>query len=158
MDIQVRHAARGILLTADEEVLLMRMSFPWRSNDLWILPGGGIEPGESALDAVIREVYEETGLRGTDVLAEVWRREFLVAEAGTLMKQRYFLLPVTRFEPQATALLGAEQDWVREYRWWSVDALAGSAIETEPEGIGFRLRALVAGGVPSEPLDLSGRG
>lgn len=29
----------------------------------WLLPGGGIDPGESAYDAVSREVYEETGIQ-----------------------------------------------------------------------------------------------
>jgi 8-oxo-dGTP pyrophosphatase MutT (NUDIX family) len=28
----------------------------------WVTPGGGIDPGESALDAAVREVAEETGL------------------------------------------------------------------------------------------------
>jgi ADP-ribose pyrophosphatase YjhB (NUDIX family) len=32
-------------------------------NDLWALPGGGMDLGESMSEAVVREVEEETGIR-----------------------------------------------------------------------------------------------
>src|SRR5258708_35971612 len=40
------------------EVLLQRRT----DNNQWGLPGGAMEPGEEPADAVIREVWEETGL------------------------------------------------------------------------------------------------
>ena len=42
-----------------EQVLLTRRT----DNGLWCLPGGGMDPGESAEEACIREALEETGLQ-----------------------------------------------------------------------------------------------
>ena len=49
------------LLLADDRVLLVRHRKGERRYHL--LPGGGVEAGESLSDALIREVAEETGLR-----------------------------------------------------------------------------------------------
>jgi 8-oxo-dGTP pyrophosphatase MutT (NUDIX family) len=41
-----------------EKILLTQRS----DNGQWCLPGGGLDPGESAAENCIREVFEETGL------------------------------------------------------------------------------------------------
>ena len=54
--IDLRVAAYAVI-EADGQVLLSH----WAEGNLWTLPGGGIEPGEHPVDAVVREVHEETG-------------------------------------------------------------------------------------------------
>jgi len=48
----------AIVLNEEREVLLQMRG----DKHAWGLPGGALELGESAEEAVIREVYEETGL------------------------------------------------------------------------------------------------
>lgn len=53
-------ASLGIIFQQDRKsVLLVKR----RDVPVWVLPGGGIESGETPEQAVIREVWEETGLR-----------------------------------------------------------------------------------------------
>jgi 8-oxo-dGTP pyrophosphatase MutT (NUDIX family) len=53
------HGAK-CLITDGDRVLLVRHTYGNRS---WDLPGGGIRPGESPLEAAHREMQEELGLR-----------------------------------------------------------------------------------------------
>lgn len=57
-------AAASIALFRDDCVLLVERSKPPRAG-LWSLPGGHIEPGETAAAAAARELHEETGLAAT---------------------------------------------------------------------------------------------
>ena len=61
-DVQ-RVAAYGLVQRADR-ILLVQLTARTPAPGAWSLPGGGIDHGEHPEDAVIRELYEETGLRG----------------------------------------------------------------------------------------------
>ncbi len=43
-------------------ILLCRIASGYPEEGQWTLPGGGIDWGEHPDDALVREVYEETGL------------------------------------------------------------------------------------------------
>lgn len=60
VDLKVGCAA-AIFDESREKLLMTRRM----DNDQWCLPGGGMEPGESAAECCVREVMEETGLQVT---------------------------------------------------------------------------------------------
>jgi len=53
--------AVGVVVIKDDRILLVKRSKPPKSAE-WSIPGGAQELGETAVDAAIREVYEETAI------------------------------------------------------------------------------------------------
>ena len=52
-----------VICEQDRHILLVR-----KPKCRWTLPGGKVEPGETAAGAAMRELYEETGLEVDDML------------------------------------------------------------------------------------------
>lgn len=63
---------RAIVLDEENRMLMVKQHHD--GKDIWMVPGGGIEEGEGAREAAVREVKEETGL-DVNVTRLVWHVE-----------------------------------------------------------------------------------
>jgi ADP-ribose pyrophosphatase YjhB (NUDIX family) len=54
----IRVAVSAFVLDDADQLLMIRRT----DNDLYAIPGGGLEPGETVTQAAVREVQEETGI------------------------------------------------------------------------------------------------
>jgi 8-oxo-dGTP pyrophosphatase MutT (NUDIX family) len=158
-ELRIRQAVRALLVTPDEHVLLVRFEFP--DATVWSLPGGGLDPGESHIDALHRELIEEVGLHDPVIGAHVWNREHIIPHDDGLwdgQRDRYYLVDASeRFDP-APALsweqLRAER--LHELRWWHLDDIERATLDGvwfSPRALGSHLRALLADGPPAAPID-----
>ncbi|MFL6160995.1 MAG: NUDIX hydrolase [Jatrophihabitantaceae bacterium] len=149
---RLRTAARIFLLDERDRVLLLHDRLDLHREDShWITPGGGLEDGETLIEAAVREVYEETGLRvelpPSAEPAFVDRELFSFAGKHFDQTNHYFLArassaaPVRRMAPtryEAAVGLGS--------RWWTLDELETAPVTRLPlDIVGVIRRALAVG-------------
>lgn len=94
-------SAVAVVVDSQNRVLLTRRAAIMRSfPKAWVMPGGGIDPGESILEGVVREVKEETGLDVSPDSVEpvaMWESCFPTSgqeciDAGTGVKAHYLVV------------------------------------------------------------------
>ncbi|MDF2975771.1 MAG: hydrolase [Actinomycetospora sp.] len=113
----------GVVTDADGRLLLVRRAHDPEAGR-WSLPGGRVEPGETAAGATAREVAEETGLRVAvgDEVGSVRRP----APDG-----RVFVIHDFRCRPLDPDAMPRAGDDAADARW--VDAAAYAALDAAGE-------------------------
>ena len=63
---------RVVILDKENRILMVKQHHD--EKDIWMVPGGGIEEGESSMAAAVREMKEETGL-DVEIDRLIWHTE-----------------------------------------------------------------------------------
>ena len=103
-----------------ERVLIVRRALP-PAQGLHTLPGGVVELGETLVEAVMREVREETGLTIAPVGLAGYR-EAVVRDAAGRIERHFVILPFAARFVAGEIALNAE---LAEARWLLPSELSG---------------------------------
>jgi len=155
-----RLTARVLLLDPADRILLMKGRLPSdpAAPGAWFTVGGGVEPGETVLQAAAREIIEETGLTDTLLGPVVWLGEQTLRDREqrpVRFLEHYVLARSAGGELSRSGWQALEHEFVDDMRWWTRDDLAACPDPVFPRGLADRLIDLIAGRIPPAPLILT---
>lgn len=120
MTLDRQFSAGGVVIRqrpGELEVLLIKDRY-----GRWTWPKGHIERGESPAEAALREITEETGLRGVELIEEVGLQEYYFSLSGVkIFKTVRVFLARAPIEGE----LKIQHEEINDARWFS----AASAVE-----------------------------
>lgn len=121
-----RHTRYQGAIVRDDQILLIRHTRHATGRSYWIMPGGGIEPGESEAACVRREMQEET-------CVEVAVRALILDEpaipGGSYQRHKTYLCDILSGEPQPgyePEVEAANQYGITEVAWFDLREPTGS--------------------------------
>jgi len=131
-----RATVRVLVLDHEGRILLFQDSDPGAGASWWITPGGGIDPGETEHETVLRELAEETGLQLTtgDVIGPLARRHVRHGYSDQVVEQddAFYAVRVPAFEIDTAGHTEEEQVTILASRWWTLAEVAASDDEIWP--------------------------
>ena len=134
------YLAVSAAIIRDGKVLIVRRARPPAAG-LYTLPGGGVEVGETLMEAVAREVREETALV-IEPVALAGYREAIARDGDGRVERHFVILPFA-----ATWIAGEPvlSDELSEAMWLDPAAIAGLNTTAGLAEIVANAMALVAG-------------
>lgn len=111
-----RVAVGGVVIHQNKVLLVLRNQAP--AKDMWAIPGGSVDLGESLQAAAEREVLEETGLR-VRAGEVVYTFEAIQRDAEGRVQYHYVILDLLAEPLDAGQPLRAADD-VRDAAWFTL--------------------------------------
>ena len=144
----VKRECSKVLLVDEQNRVLLFSGIDRTKPDVpawWFSVGGALEPGETPVEAAIRETAEETGLKIGDPGPIVFTRSFRWDFEGKDYEQdeSFFLVRVSSFSPASDAWTDTEAATIRGTRWWSIEELRSTDEAVFPEDIADQLERLL---------------
>jgi 8-oxo-dGTP pyrophosphatase MutT (NUDIX family) len=159
--LPVRLSSRVVLLDDADRVLLIEHIADHPKDaafgTVWVPPGGGLEGGESLVDAALRELWEETGLRLPSVGPLLWTRRSVFSFGGEpkVFAEHFFLGRVGAHDVAGHVNPDAlERENIRDVRWWPVPEILASPSLFAPKRLGYLLEPVLRGVYPQSPLEI----
>lgn len=163
--MKIRKAVRALLLNEDKELLLMEAEdFNIRPIDgevkkscFWFTVGGKIENNESFHDALVREIYEETGLKDIEIGPNVWNtKSHLLYKNEPIVFDEIFVVVHTKQKQLSFEnFTYDEKQFIKRLRWWSLEDILQSTEIIYPIILKEYLPDILKGNYPKIPLDFS---
>jgi 8-oxo-dGTP pyrophosphatase MutT (NUDIX family) len=149
-----REAVKAILLTPQEEVLLLRIRPPKGGDAFWIPPGGGLEQSETPSAGLRRELKEELDLEDFTMGPLLWLRQhtFNWGDKRFCQREQYYVVHVSRFQPRMSDLIEVKS--LDRFHWWPLAELESTAERVTPLALARIVSEYLAQGAPSGPLEL----
>ena len=139
-----RQAGRAILLDDSGRVLLIHFAMP-RGEELyrfWATPGGGVEPGETVLEAAKREILEELGL-SLALHGPVHTAVGIFEYAGVMVENTdTFFLGRCGVTPALRGATGKERAALLALRWWTPEEIENTGEDVYPRDLAELVRRL----------------
>ncbi len=155
-----RDAVRVVLTDAGGRILLFHaVTADVPPPGWWELPGGGIDEGESYLEAAVREIREETGLvlDPAAVGPPAWRRDSTWHSGGRRRLQHEVVVAAT-VPGHTPAISGdgrtaSEREIYVATRWWEQAEVRASRARFYPGRLPELLPGFLAGERIDEPFE-----